>query len=149
MATSPSVFPFSHIALTAAITAAVALLMLVILRSRFKMLSLVDCLLVAVVVGISVIVWRSAGNTDALNNDTIPVVSPNDVLCPLVTYLYRLLRRLSAPARCHALRAGTGAAHPGILYRQCSHDLTRRKEESHSKQTGSAPVHSLATASGG
>ena len=67
---------------------AVALLMLVILRSRFKMLSLVDCLLVAVVVGISVIVWRSAGNTGALNNDPIPPVSPNDVLCPLVTYLF-------------------------------------------------------------
>jgi len=83
MATSPSVFPFAHIALTAAITAVVALLVLVILRPRFKALSLV-----AVVVGISVIVWRSAGNTGALNNDTIPVVSPNDVLCPLVTYLF-------------------------------------------------------------
>ncbi len=40
------------------------------------------------VVGISVIVWRSAGNTGALNNDPIPGVSPNDVLCPLVTYLF-------------------------------------------------------------
>ena len=88
MATSPSVFSFAHIALTATITAAVALLVLVVLRPRFKMLSLVDCLLVAVVVGISVIVWRSAGNTGALNNDNIPVVSPNDVLCPLVTYLF-------------------------------------------------------------
>ena len=88
MATSPSVFPFAHIALTAAITAGVALLVLVVLRPRYKMLSLVDCLLVAVVVGISVIVWRSAGNTAALNNDPIPPVSPNDVLCPLVTYLF-------------------------------------------------------------
>ena len=88
MATSSSVFPFAHIALTGAITAVVALLVLIVLRSRFKMRSLVDCLLVAVVVGISVIVWRSAGNTGALNNDTIPVVSPNDVLCPLVTYLF-------------------------------------------------------------
>jgi hypothetical protein len=87
MATSPSIFPFAHIALTAAITAVVALLVLVVLRSRFK-LSLVDCLLVAVVMGISVIVWRSAGNTGALNNDPIPPVSPNDVLCPLVTYLF-------------------------------------------------------------
>jgi hypothetical protein len=61
---------------------------LVVLRTRFKAYSLVDCLLVAVVVGISVIVWRSAGNTGALNNDPIPPVSPNDVLCPLVTYLF-------------------------------------------------------------
>src|SRR6266487_6156416 len=88
MATSPSVFSFAHIALTAAITAMIVLLVLVVLRPRYKMLSLVDCLLVSVVVGISVMVWRSVGNTDALNNDTIPVVSPNDVLCPLVTYLF-------------------------------------------------------------
>jgi hypothetical protein len=88
VAASSSVFPLAHIALTAAITAGIALLVLVALRLRFKALSLVDCLLVAVVVGISVIVWRSAGNTSALNNDPIPPVSPNDVLCPLVTYLF-------------------------------------------------------------
>ena len=88
MATSSSVFSFAHIALTAAITAGIALLVLLVLRSRFKKLSLVDCLLVAVVVGISVILWRSVGNTSALNNDPIPGVSPNDVLCPLVTYLF-------------------------------------------------------------
>ena len=34
------------------------------------------------------IVWLSAGNTGALNNDPIPGVSPNDVLCPLVSYLF-------------------------------------------------------------
>ncbi len=88
MSTSPSVFPLAHIALTAAITAGAALLVLVALRARFKALPLVDCLLVAVVVGISVLVWRSAGNTGALNNDPIPPMSPNDVLCPLVTYLF-------------------------------------------------------------
>ena len=88
MSTSPAVFPFAHIALTAVITAGAALLVLLVLRARFKTLPLVDCLLVAVVVGIAVIVWRSAGNTGALNNDPIPPVSPNDVLCPLVTYLF-------------------------------------------------------------
>jgi hypothetical protein len=88
MSASPSVFPLFHIALTAAITAGVALLVLVVLRIRFKALALFDCLLVALVVGLSVIVWRSAGNSGALNNDPIPAVSPNDVLCPLVTYLF-------------------------------------------------------------
>jgi hypothetical protein len=88
MSTSTSIFPFAHIALTAAITAGAALLVLVALRARFKALPLVDCLLVAVVVGISVLLWRSAGNTGALNNDPIPGVSPNDVLCPLVSYLF-------------------------------------------------------------
>ena len=75
MSTSTSVFPFAHIALTTAITAGVALLVLVVLRTRFKAFSLVDCLLVAVVVGLSVMVWRSAGNTGALNNDPIPLVA--------------------------------------------------------------------------
>jgi hypothetical protein len=88
MSTSTSVFPFAHIALTAAIAAVVALLLLVILRLRFTKLRLPDCLLVALVVGLSVMVWRSAGNTGALNNDPIPGVSPNDVLCPLVSYLF-------------------------------------------------------------
>jgi hypothetical protein len=41
VSTSPSVFPFAHIALTAANTAAVAALVLVALRWRFKTLSLV------------------------------------------------------------------------------------------------------------
>ena len=88
MSTSASVFPLAHIALTAAITAGVALLVLVILRSRLRAFSLFDCLLVALVVGLSVVVWRSAGNTGALNDDPLPGVSPNDVLTPLVTYLF-------------------------------------------------------------
>jgi hypothetical protein len=88
MSTSTSVFTFAHIALTAAITTGVALLVLIVLRTRFRKFSLVDCLLVAAIAGISVIVWRSVGNTGTLNNDTIPAVSPNDVLCPLVTYLF-------------------------------------------------------------
>ena len=88
MSTSTSVFPLGHIALTAAITAGIALLVLVALRIRFKVYSLVDCLLVAVVVGCSVLLWREAGNTGALNTDPIPGVSPNDVLCPLVSYLF-------------------------------------------------------------
>ena len=88
MSTSPSIFPFAHIALTAAITAAVAALVLVIWRWRFKAFRLSDCLLIALVVGCSVMMWRSAGNTGALNDDPIPPVSPNDVLCPLVTYLF-------------------------------------------------------------
>jgi hypothetical protein len=88
MSSSSSVFPLAHIALTAAITAGVALLLLVVLRLRFITLRLSDCLLVAAVVGCSVLLWPEAGNTGALNTDPIPGVSPNDVLCPLVTYLF-------------------------------------------------------------
>src|SRR5258708_35893750 len=88
MSTSTSVFPLAHIALTAAITAGIALLLLVVLRRRFTRLPLVDCLLVAVVAGLSVMVWRSAGDTGALNNDPIPGGSTNDGVCPLVTSLF-------------------------------------------------------------
>jgi hypothetical protein len=150
MATSPSVFPFAHIALTAVITAVVALLMLVILRPRFKMLSLVDCLLVAVVVGISVIVWRSAGNTGALNNDPIPPVSPNDVLCPLVTYLfigfYAAFRPPLDAVRFEQVRVLLTLV---SFIESAGDDLTRRKENSYGKQTDAASVHSPATAPGG
>ena len=50
-------------------------------------LSRADMVLVACLVGLSILVWREAGNTAALNEDPIPVVSPNDVLCPVITYV--------------------------------------------------------------
>jgi hypothetical protein len=88
MATNPSIFPLSHITLTSAITTVVALLVMFVMRRGFKGRSLAERILVAAVVGFSVLAWRAVGNTAALNNDPIPGVSPNDVLCPLVTYLF-------------------------------------------------------------
>jgi hypothetical protein len=48
------------------------------------------------------------GNAGALNNDPIAGVSPNDVLCPLVTYLflgfYAAFRRPVDPTRFEQLR---------------------------------------------
>ncbi len=87
MPSSSTVFPLAHVALTAAISAGIAYLLLVLLRHRFIPLRLADCLLVALVVGCSVLLWREVGNTGALNVDPIPGVSPNDVLTPLITYL--------------------------------------------------------------
>jgi hypothetical protein len=46
-----------------------------------------DALIIAVVVALSILLWREAGNTAVLNDDPIPLVSPNDVLCPMVTYV--------------------------------------------------------------
>ena len=37
--------------------------------------------------GLSALLYRAAGNVAVLNEDPIPAVSPNDVLCPLVTYV--------------------------------------------------------------
>ncbi len=134
MSKSPSVFSFAHIALTAALTAAVAALVLVALRWRFKTLSLVDCLLIALIVGCSVMVWRSAGNTGALNNDPIPPVSPNDVLCPLVTYLfigfYAAFRRPADTIRFEQVRVLLTLV---SFVESAGHDLTRRKVKNHGK----------------
>ena len=46
-----------------------------------------NTVLISIVVGFSILLWREAGNTPTLNDDQIPVVSPNDVLCPVVTYV--------------------------------------------------------------
>ncbi len=43
---------------------------------------------VAVVVGLSILFWRLAGNVAPLNDDPMPLVSPNDVLCPAITYVF-------------------------------------------------------------
>ena len=47
----------------------------------------VDAWLLAGTVAFSILLWRAAGNVQVLNDDAIPVVSPNDVLCPVVTYV--------------------------------------------------------------
>lgn len=49
--------------------------------------SAVDTALIGLTVGLSVLLWREAGNTPKLNEDPIPLMSPNDVLCPVLTYV--------------------------------------------------------------
>jgi len=60
----------------------------------------------AIVVALSVVLWRSAANTAGLNDDPIPWVSPNDILCPIVTYvslaLYAAVARRDNDARLRA-----------------------------------------------
>ena len=62
----------------------------------------------AVVVGLSILLWRFAGNTATLNDDPVPWVSPNDVLCPVITYVvlgaYGALRRQTSEAGWPMLR---------------------------------------------
>ena len=47
----------------------------------------VEALLLALVVAVSILLWRLAGNVGLLNEDPIAFVGPNDVLCPVVTYV--------------------------------------------------------------
>ena len=50
-------------------------------------MSVTDIALIALTLGVSILLWREAGNTLMLNEDPIPLVSPNDVLCPVLTYV--------------------------------------------------------------
>jgi hypothetical protein len=66
---------------------ATAMVVLAYARWRKTPLGLADTLLLAVTVGVSILLWREAGNTPTLNDDPIPLVSPNDVLGPVLTWL--------------------------------------------------------------
>lgn len=76
--------------LVSALVGGIASVVAVWLYSRFARSaapSRIDAVLIAFVVGISILLWREAGNTATLNDDPIPLVSPNDVLCPVITYV--------------------------------------------------------------
>ena len=106
MPTVTSVFPLWRIALTAAIAAIAGF---IVLRWRFKSLSISEATLVAVVVGLSTLAWRLSANVSQFNDDPIPPLSPNDWLCPILTYvclgLYAAFHPPSEPARWPQARA--------------------------------------------
>jgi hypothetical protein len=111
------VFPLSQILLTAAVAATGSLFVLLAMGWRAKDLAVGEAVVMALVVGLSVFVWRSAGNVAELNDDPPSQLgwfenrwfSPNDWLCPLVTYLflsvYAAFRPPSDPARWAKSRA--------------------------------------------
>ena len=106
MSTFPSVFPLWRIALTAIIAASVGS---VVLRWRFKRMTISEVTLAALVVGLSVLAWRLSANVPQFNDDPIALLSPNDWLCPMITYvclgLYAALRPPPDPMRWPQVRA--------------------------------------------
>jgi hypothetical protein len=84
MPTIPSIFPLWRIALTAVIAAGLSF---AVLRWRFKELSIRETALAALVVGLSVLAWRLSANVPPFNDDPIALLSPNDWLCPMLTYV--------------------------------------------------------------
>jgi hypothetical protein len=83
-----TLFPLWWIANSALTAAAVAGLVMVLWGRRFKSPdSPIDYLAVIIVVLLSVLVWRTVCNVAVLNDDPVPGFSPNDILCPLFTYL--------------------------------------------------------------
>ena len=95
------VFALTQLLLTAAGGAAISLVAVVAYGrwSKRAAFGWGEAVVLAALVGLSILLWRAAGNTQALNDDPMPLVSPNDVLCPMLTYvclgLYGGLRRFS------------------------------------------------------
>ncbi len=78
------VFSHTHIAVTAAICAVLSLVLVFLLQRGTPV---IDALLIAVVVLVTVYVWRTGANMPQLNEDGLPGVSANDLLTPLLTYV--------------------------------------------------------------
>jgi hypothetical protein len=81
-------FSQTQVAVSTVVGAVLAYVVVLVYARRTGMhISTVDSLLIAATVGLSILIWREAGNTPALNDDPIPLVSPNDVLAPVLTYV--------------------------------------------------------------
>jgi hypothetical protein len=83
----PSIFPLWHIGLTALIALVVSLALLRWQAPHFGSADTRETFAVAFVVGLSVLAWRLAGNVPELNDDPVPLFSPNDLLSPVFTYV--------------------------------------------------------------
>ena len=79
-------FSLTSIAASAAVMAVASGLLLFVWRKDTREGTAAGVIAPALVAGLSVLVYRAAGNTGILNEDPVPAVSPNDVLCPVVTY---------------------------------------------------------------
>ena len=83
----PSVFPTWWIALTALTAAGSSTIVLLFFHIRLKAISALEVLLLTLVVGGSVLLGRLACNTPTLNNDPLAGFSPNDLLCPMLSFV--------------------------------------------------------------
>ncbi|TMC19526.1 MAG: hypothetical protein E6J34_15150 [Chloroflexi bacterium] len=94
-------FPIWQILLAAIVAFIASLIALLLLRQRAKTFPVYDGIIIALVVGFALFAWRMAANVALLNDDPIPGISPNDMLCPVVVYfslsMYAALRQ--PPAR--------------------------------------------------
>jgi hypothetical protein len=100
LAQFPSVFPIWWIALTASVGVLASLAAIVIRGhiTKSAQLSRGRTVVVALIVGLSIFVWRLSGNIPELNDDPAGVLSPNDWLCPVITYVFLGLYAAMWPA---------------------------------------------------
>jgi hypothetical protein len=78
-------FSALHIALTAALTGVLALLVGLLRLPRERWL---DTVAAAVVAAAAVLLWRLSANMPQLNDDGLPGFSANDWAAPAMTYLF-------------------------------------------------------------
>jgi len=99
------VFGVLHVAVTALLTALVGVLLL---RWRLPDAPWRERTALGIVAGLSVLVYRLAANMPQLNDDGIPGLSANDLLCPVFTYVVLAVSAaLRPPADPHRwVRAG-------------------------------------------
>jgi hypothetical protein len=81
-------FSPTQVAVSTIVGAVLAYVLVVVYVRRVGMpLTTTDSLLIAATVGLSILIWRETGNTQVLNDDPNPLVSPNDVITPVLTYV--------------------------------------------------------------
>ena len=81
-------FSLTQVLISTAVGGVLAFIVVVAYARWAKIsITMVDSVLIATTVAFSILLWREAGNAPSLNDDPIPVVSPNDVLCPVITYV--------------------------------------------------------------
>jgi len=102
-------FSASQIIISALVATLSSIIVLSLWHRRSPMNLVWEVAAPALLVGLSVLVWRFVGNLTQLNDDLVPGVSPNDMLCPVVTYTilgcYFGFRGKTDPARWERIRA--------------------------------------------
>ena len=90
-----AVFGTAHIAVTAAITGALALVASILVLGRRR--GLAESVAIAILAAGAVFLWRKSANMPQLNDDGLSPFSANDWLAPVVTYvvlgMYASVRR--------------------------------------------------------
>src|SRR5436853_1688429 len=82
-------FGIQQIAFSAVVDAIVSVVVLYIDARYVKHVALHarSAVALSLLVGLSILFFRLAANVQQLNDDPVPLASPNDVLCPVVTYV--------------------------------------------------------------
>lgn len=83
----PSVFPLWWIGLTALTAAGMSALVLLVAHLRFRAITALEVVLLTFIVGASVFAGRLSCNVPVLNEDPIAGFSPNDFICPMLSFV--------------------------------------------------------------